>query len=44
MFKDKKLTIRKKLSISQREFFIDEFEKGKMLKKDLDLMETIFFV
>ncbi len=32
------------LKIIQREFFLNEFEKGQILKKDFDLMETTFFV
>ncbi len=38
------MTLRKKLRIPQKENFLNEFEKGQILKKGFGLMETTFFV
>ena len=44
ILRTKKWHLRKKLRISQGEIFLNEFEKGQILKKGFDLMETTFFV
>ena len=38
------MTLGKKLRISRVRFFLNEFEKGYILKNSFDLMETTFFV